>query len=789
MSEITIKNAYLHNLKNIDLVIPKGKLTVVTGISGSGKSTMCFDIIGRQGARNYIESIGIPMLLEEKKGFSSMEGLSAVVAQRQNLKNLSNPRSVVGTFTGILKDLRVLMFHEGKIYCSVCGGETLENLVCSECGHQETGIVPGNLSFNSPLGMCLNCKGRGKVLSVDYGAIFGDGSEKISDMIKRLPITGNVRRESFAILDDMGTDTGMIFNSLDEKTRKFLLFGRTGEFWGFIPNIEWRVARKKSDDIPYAENACRHCGGSRICDDGRKVRLNGRNISELSEMALKELYSFIDEYSCREKHGGRLKQNILKSLGILIESDLEHINLYLPIPDLSGGELQRLMLCKYLHSEMQSIVYVFDEPTTGLHEIEKGRLIEKILSVKDNGNTVIVVEHDINTINAAEHLIDFGPLAGSGGGEVVYSGDVSGITGCEKSITGEFLSGKYVPEKAGDFDISDKDFLKIRNCRVKNLKDISVDIPLNTLVGIAGVSGSGKSSLIKGCLMTHLKKHFKKSAEFSGEYDEIRGIECGTIDGADKLCGYSFMGQNPIGRNNRSNLITYTGIANSIRRFFANVPDSVKRGYDESHFSFNSAGGCCLCGGSGRIGKYIRGVGDVYSVCPKCEGRRFSDEILEIEYREKNILDVQDMEVDTARDFFSDFPVIGKMLDTLCSCGMGYLKLGQPTPTISGGEGQRLKLAVEMGRKRSGNILYILDEPTTGLSFYDTFKLIPQLKSLVEDGNSVIIIEHDPMVLSACGYIIEMGPGHGPEGGKIIASGTVEDLKSKSGSVIGNFLI
>jgi len=789
-NEIKIYNASLHNLKNIDLSIKKGFLTVVTGISGSGKSSMIFDILYSQGRRQFIESLGIPLLMYEDTGHSGIEGLSAIVGQKQNLNNLSNPRSVVGTFTGILSDLRTFMVHVGEIFCSVCGEKLDNKMYCKNCNNTEARLFPGQLSFNSPFGMCINCKGKGTVTEVNYQSLLDFGEESIKEFIKRLPITANVRKEALGLLKKKGINQESKFSDLPEDIRKLMIYGKYGEFWGFIPNIEWRMEKKKPEDIPYIDNICPECQGKRLSPDGLKIRLENLDISQLSSLTLPELKKIIQAVEPYRDNVKPIQRKIIKSLNQLIESDLSHLTLYQTIPSLSGGEIQRLLLSKYLNTDMKSVIYIFDEPTSGLHEVEKELLLSRIAKIKDNGNTVIIVEHDRNTIEKAERIVDFGPGAGIHGGYVVYNGIKEGITDCAKSKTGNYFSNAdFYDEKIKKTrNIQDSHCISIKNCNVKNLKNIKVNIPLGVTVGVAGVSGSGKSSLVKHSLLHHLKKHFK-NAKSEMEYEDVYSDDkYGIAEGISKIDGFSFMGQNPIGRNNRSNIITYIGIANNVRKFFAQTDLALKNGLNDSWFSFNSKGGCDFCKGAGRIGKYLRGVGDVYSTCPKCKGKRYSKAVLEIKYRDKNILDVLDMEIEEAADFFALDTNISKMLYTLYSCGMGYLKLGQPTSTVSGGEAQRLKLACELGKNRSGNILYILDEPTTGLSFHDVFQLIPLLELLVEEGNSVLIVEHDPLMLRACDYIIEMGPGHGPYGGEIINCGTVNQIRENSNSLIGRYL-
>lgn len=452
---------------------------------------------------------------------------------------------------------------------------------------------------------------------------------------------------------------------------------------------------------------------------------------------------------------------------------------------------------------MDSLIYILDEPTAGLHESEKAELLKSIRALKELGNTVIIVEHDRNTIEMADHIIDIGPKAGVEGGQIIYQGDVEGILQCELSITGQYLSGKAtMPVRKTNQNIEiekETPRLTIRHAKTNNLKDITVSLPLGVLVGIAGVSGSGKSSLISDTLISLIKGYFYDHSEYNGtniEENEIDGnVQFTTLentaeklDGLEHISGYVEVSQAPIGRNMNSNVISYIGIWDRIRKMFAKQPEAIKQNLTAGHFSFNSKGACSVCGGSGQETIWLGGNFFLNNICKECHGKRYNDEALSVRYKGKNILDVLEMTVSEAVTFFEDNKAIIYTLRVLQQVGMGYIKLGQPTPTLSGGEAQRIKLAKEIGRQRKGNILYVLDEPTTGLSLYDTAKLILLLDELVAKGNSVIIVEHDPEVLSACDWIIELGPKGGTEGGMIIAEGSPRTLKKNPKSKTGRYL-
>ena len=476
------------------------------------------------------------------------------------------------------------------------------------------------------------------------------------------------------------------------------------------------------------------------------------------------------------------------------------MTLYRPMPTLSGGEIQRIFLTSHLDSKMGSLIYVLDEPTVGLHEIEKADLFDQIEALRSLGNTIIVVEHDRNTIERAQHVIDFGPLAGTAGGEIVYDGDYAGLLKSEQSVTGQFLSGRRAePHKAPHkyATITDASArLTLHHAKTNNLKDVTVDIPLGALVGVAGLSGSGKSSLVSGTLIPLLKRHFadlrnRDDSDSSAEEDfefVMPSPVAEKLEGMVHIAGYSLVSQSPIGRRSISHPASYVDVWSKIRKLFSQQPLAEQRRYTPGYFSFNAKGACPECKGLGREKFWLGGNSFVTSLCTQCHGRRYLNEILDVRYQDTNIVDILNMSVSDAATLFGDTPSIHAMLSVLEQTGMGYITLGQPTSTLSGGEAQRIKLAKEIGRRRKGNILYVLDEPTTGLSLYDTANLLALLDTLLKQGNSVIVIEHDPIVLSYCDWLIELGPGGGSEGGEIIAQGTPLDLKQNPRSQTGPFL-
>lgn len=816
MKEICIKNGNLHNLKNIDLKIPKDKFIVFTGVSGSGKSTLAFDILFKEGCRGYLESIGYGNLLSQRSGFDAIEGLGATVAVKQRVIRASNPRSVVGTKTGIYDYIKMLYFTEGTVKCKACGGLANKKLICNKCGREVKRVSIYKFSFNSPNGMCLKCMGRGYVSEIDLEKFLSYDKVSLKEMCMSLPVTPQIKKElkRFVKLYDIKEEDD--FDSLDEEVKKAFLYGVKDKFWGVVPNLKWKMLKGRDIGQYGKMRKCPNCDGKRLGDDGRRVYINNRDITEIGNMSIKELKDFL--INCRESddfhpQGRSNLEYIIKKLDNLINADLGHLTLYRPIPTLSGGELQRLFLMEQLNLSMDSLIYIFDEPTAGLHELEKEKLLNRIMDLKNHGNTVIVVEHDRNTIKMGEHIIDFGPMAGVNGGNIVFQGCYEELLKCKESVTGRYLSGveKVDKKKVIIEDIASRKKLKVFNANTNNLKGINVEIPLGLMVAFAGVSGSGKTSLVAKTLIPLLKDKLKACiedeeddegedgsvSENDSEIDVLHTEET-QLEGAEFIDGFVEIGQNPIGRNSRSNILTYLNIWEEVRKLFAqegynkspdgNLEETFYRYLSPGDFSFNSKGACELCKGSGVIENSIGDLGVLSMTCPECNGQRYREQIVKIKYREKSIIDVLNMSVTEGKEFFEENSTINEMLSIVEYTGMGYITLGQPTPTLSGGEAQRIKLAKEIGKKHKNNILYILDEPTTGLSFYDTAKLIPLLQDLVNKGNSVIIIEHDPEVLANCDWIIELGPGSADEGGLIIAEGTPSGLRGNSHSIIGKLL-
>ncbi len=790
MKNITIEGACIHNLKEINVSIPKNKLIVVTGVSGSGKSSLAFDIIFEEGRKQYLQSLGVFAQIDEEDKFNNISGIGPTIAVQQNIIRQSNQRSTIGTKTNILKMLAMLYAAEGKISCSICGSIVDDDLTCSKCGNTEERLPASYFSYNNSNGMCMKCSGKGSYFELNMKKLVPDKLMSLEKVFDKVKITPGLKRVLYRHFSDY---LKMPFSQIPDEVKEEIIYGHfvsnnsanrsiclTRIFEGFV--------YKYGEDPTgiYKMAKCSECGGFRIGEEARRVFLNSKHIGELGTMTITELQNFLNSFSNNKNLtllGTNLLNDILHKTKCLINSRLGHLSLYRQMSTLSGGELQRLFLNSHLESKMDSLIYILDEPTAGLHESEKTELLKSIKALKDLGNTVIIVEHDRRTIEMAEYVIDIGPKAGIEGGQIIYQGDVGGLLQSDLSITGQYLSQKIeMPVRKINKNIEEMPKIKIRNARTNNLKDVTVSFPLGVLVGIAGVSGSGKSSLISDTLISLLKGNFYDKSH----YNEMNIEE--KLEGIENISGYVEVSQNPIGRNMNSTVVSYIGIWDRIRKMFAKQPVAINQNLTPGHFSFNSKGACSLCGGSGQEKIWLGGNFFLNNICKECHGKRYNDEALSVSYKGKNITQILEMTVSEAVTFFEDNRAIISTLTVLERVGMGYIKLGQPTPTLSGGEAQRIKLAKEIGRQRKGNILYVLDEPTVGLSLYDTAKLIVLLDELVEKGNSVIIIEHDPEVISVCDWIIELGPKGGLDGGMIIAEGSPQTLKQNPNSITGRYL-
>ena len=808
MKNITIKGARIHNLKNIDVTIPKNQLVVATGVSGSGKSSLMFDIVFEEGRRLYLKSLGVLTGVGDEDIYDSVSGLGPAIAVQQSIIRQSNPRSTVGSNCGMLNLLSLLFAGEGKILCSNCGAQTDGTLTCPACKSKEEHLPPSYFSYNAPNGMCIKCHGQGSYYSLQLESIIPD--ERIT--LRRVFLNAGATPGYERLLErKYGASLDAAFASLPDYLKHEVVYGQNStenpekRSYCLTRIYHGHLLRNRMDvsDI-YRKLVCPECHGYRIGPEARRVLLGDRHIGELGMMTIAELQEYLAglrTHAQLSQYGMNLIRELERKTSGLMNARLGHLSLYREIPSLSGGEIQRLFLTSHLESQLDSLIYVLDEPTSGLHEAEKREMIQSIVELKNQGNTVIVVEHDRNTIEMADHIIDIGPKAGSEGGRIVYQGDVHGLLASPTSITGRYLSRKIaMPARpVRNIDLRVQPCVTVRHARTNNLQDITVSFPLGCLVGVAGLSGCGKSSLVSHTLLPLLKGYFHDPADRPEKDKEEIDLEVEEGDNyvetlADRLevapliTGFAEIGQAPIGRNMNSIPATYIGIWDKIRGLFAQQPLAVQSDLTAGHFSFNSKGACTVCGGSGQETIWLGGNQSISKTCSECHGKRYSEATLAVTYQGRNIFEVLEMTVAEAVGFFKNKRGISSVLQVMDRIGMGYVKLGQPTPTLSGGEAQRVKLAKEIGRKRKDSILYVMDEPTSGLSLYDTARLITLVEELITRGNSVIVVEHDPDFLKVCDWIVELGPGGGAQGGRLIAQGPPAVLRTNPQSITGRYL-
>lgn len=906
---IKITGARAHNLKNISLEIPRDSLVVVTGLSGSGKSSLAFDTIFAEGQRRYMDTLSVYakqfMGILEKPDVESIEGLSPIIAIEQKTTG-NNPRSTVGTTTEIYDFLRLLYAKAAEAYSPATGkkmvkysdtqivsliierfkgskcillsplvkgrkghyreliaslrkkgfnearidGEIVrleeissldrykphfielvidklkpkdedekriresvttalaqgkgelavmnpddgkmqyfsKHLVCPDSGISLPEPAPHTFSFNSPRGYCPNCKGLGRIRNVQIDSIIPDNTKSIADG-GIIPL-GKVREnKKFDIIRSIANKYGFsLFDPIDEIPKdalSLLIYGSDELFRiGSGANSEMVTFKGVMDDITETIE-CPVCHGKRLNEESLLFKIDGKDICEVSEMEISELQKWLLALPGKlSPKQAAIARDILKELndrvGFLMDVGLEYLTLSRAASSLSGGESQRIRLATQIGSKLVNVLYILDEPSIGLHYRDNRKLINSLKKLRDEGNSVMVVEHDEEMMESADWLIDMGPGAGEHGGEVLYNGPVSGIKGIS-TPTLDYLNGIKRIEIPAKRRLGNGTFLELRGARGNNLKNIDISIPLGCFVGISGVSGSGKSTLITETLMPILSNRFYRSGLVPLEYDGINGIE-----NIDKLVEID---QSPIGRTARSNPATYTDVFNDIRRLFESTPDAKIRGFKAGRFSFNVSGGRCEeCKGAGIKVIEMNFLPSVNVTCPQCGGKRYNPDTLAVKYKGKNINDVLEMSVAEALEFFGNIPSIAPKLQALCDVGLGYIRLGQPSVTLSGGESQRVKLAAEFSRKATGNTLYILDEPTTGLHFEDIKILLGVLGKLVDQGNTVIIIEHNLDVLKSVDYIFDMGPEGGEKGGRIVARGKPEDIAANPESVTGPYL-
>jgi len=824
--KIIIRGARMHNLKNINLEIPHNTLTVITGVSGSGKSSLAFDTIFAEGQRQYVESLSPYMrqFLGQKKPAEVDEIIGLAPAISIDQKALShNPRSTVGTLTEIHDYLRILYARVGEVFCPECGTK-IEKLTIEEMIdiiiHRAKEYKAEYVEILSPV--VRDRKGEYyqllyNYLNQGYSEARIDGQPHL--LREPIKLSAGKKHEIEIVIDKvMISDETRLFEAVENSLaaagglviakfidREFLLSSNwTCPNDGFsFPEVEPRLFSFNSPHgaCPectglgkigfFADKACPECGGKRLRPEALSVRVANKNLAEVSNLPIDRLYDFFWKYYQKmTKRELTIAENvigqILNRLEFLNKVGLNYLALDREAETLSGGEAQRIRLSSQIGSQLSRTLYVLDEPTIGLHERDTDKLIETLITLRNKNNTVIIVEHDERTILASDYLIDMGPLAGIHGGEVMASGYTKKLLTDKKaqdqSLTVQYLTGVKklgVPTKRRT---KNSGALKIIGAKANNLKNLKVEIPLGRLVGISGVSGSGKSSLMYDVLyknITHIKNNPGKN--------KLENVT--ELKGAEYINKVIVIDQSPIGRSPRSNPSTYTGFFTYIRDFFAALPESRERAYTISRFSFNRPGGRCeACEGAGFNMIEMHFLPSVMVECEVCHGKRFNRETLQVKYKSKSISDVLDMTIEEAITLFEDNYLIADKLKVLQSVGLGYIKLGQSSTTLSGGEAQRIKIAKELSMTLGKRTLYLLDEPTTGLHYHDIAMLLIVLNKLVDRGNSVFVIEHNLHMLKSMDYIIDMGPEGGEKGGKIVAVGEPEDIIRNEKSITGEYL-
>ncbi len=688
-----------------------------------------------------------------------------------------------------------------------------EHFACIDCGISFDELAPRNFSFNSPYGACERCDGLGTHLEVDPELIIPNPDLALAEGAIA-PWSGRTLEYFDRLLHSAAEEFGFArdipFKKLPKKARNILLhgsqdteihvryrnrFNRIRSYWttfeGVIPWLERRHSETDSDyardryEQYFRQIPCPACKGARLRPESLAVLVGGKNIHEVCSLPIGDIDDWLKKLELDDREAAiaeRIFKEIHARLGFLLDVGLDYLTLARGSATLAGGEAQRIRLATQIGSGLVGVLYVLDEPSIGLHQRDNRRLIDTLMRLRDLGNTLIVVEHDEDTLRAADHVVDIGPGAGAAGGEIVYSGTFDGLLERDDSLTGDYLAGRRKIPIPQSRRRPSRGSVRVRGARQHNLKDITVDFPLGCFVAVTGVSGSGKSTLVNDVLYRAVQQRLYRNARMvPGKHRSIEGLDL-----VDKVIDID---QSPIGRTPRSNAATYTGVFDHIRRLFAKTQDAKRRGYQPGRFSFNVRGGRCeACSGDGTIKIEMHFLPDVYVPCEVCKGKRYNRETLEVRYKGKNISEVLAMSVAEACRFFAPIPPIARHLDTLNDVGLGYVKLGQPAPTLSGGEAQRVKLSTELAKRSTGRTLYILDEPTTGLHFDDIAKLLGVLHRLVDAGNTVVVIEHNLDVVKTADQIVDLGPEGGGGGGEVVATGTPEEVAATRGSYTGEFL-
>jgi excinuclease ABC subunit A len=838
---ILVHGAKEHNLKNICFEIPKGKLVALTGPSGSGKSSIATDILQKECVRQYLESLGMVTDHIEKAKVDLIMGLSPSIGITQRVTDF-NPRSTVGTRSGILTILRNLFAAMGHQPCTGCGKIVKQPLQdkhhltvveiekdeknssskkrkisyfgCPHCGEQLEKLKMAHFSFNALEGACKECKGVGQIISIDISCLLNEEKTMRDSGVDfwNEPLAKHYENVILAASKyyNFSFDPTISIKNYTKEQKNFLLYGinfpdfankhknipapkkvSEGNFEGIIPhlmNLYKKNPEKASHEVKKYINhePCTECNNSRLGRLGREATVGRKSIIDVAMLNLNELLEWItgldkqvseDESQILAAFSDALKERTSH----LIEVGLDYLTLDRTLPSLSAGESQRVKLASLLGSGLTGVLYVLDEPTTGLHPHDNAKLLKTMRKIQEMGNTVLIIEHDMDIVRHADYILDIGPGGGSKGGEIVVTGTPADIMACEKSVTGKYLAKKPT------ININPSRFsnqvLTIRGAREHNLKNIDVSIPIKQFVVLTGVSGSGKSTFLFDIVDKVARQHFYHASEVPGKYDSVNGLDyfnrVVTVD------------QVTIGnsKSSRSNIATYTKLFDLIRDLFATLPVAKARGFRTENFSFNTSEQRCEnCNGAGIVEVDMTFMPDIETICPSCNGMRFNEEILAIQYQGHHIANILDMTVNDAIALFKHEKKVFAILETMKEVGLEYLKLGQSTSTLSGGEAQRIKLATELSKTETGNTLYLLDEPTTGLNPQEVERLLLIFKRLVDKGNTVVVIEHNLDAICQADTIIDFGPGGGTAGGFIVATGTAQEIITNKNSLTGKSL-
>lgn len=811
---IRIIRAAENNLKDISLEIPKQQLVVITGPSGSGKSTLAIDVLQRESQRQYFEMNGMATNFINKPKVEAVKGLSPSIGITQQKTSNRNPRSTVGTLTDMYTYLRVIYEKLGRQRCPKCGAmaqkpadlpETGETMPCSGCGTELKNFTKAHFSFNTVEGACPNCSGLGHTLGIKTEDVFDESKSlrqgAVTFWFDNMSAYYGQSLAAAGAYYGMGFDVDLALKDYTEIQRDLLYYGtESAEFRRHFPQVQppktvskgrfegvltgmWRRYAEKEGQSGEAaffyQQTCPECGGEKLKKESRLVYVAGQSITEVSKMPLGQMLEWVKRIESNlEKRENSIAENLVFELGIKLERILQvglgYLSMDRTSVTLSGGESQRLRLATVLGSDLSGVLYILDEPTAGLHPKDTEGLVLILKQLRDHGNSILVIEHDVDVMKEADWIVDIGPGAGINGGKVVGEGTLASLKTQAASVTGVYLNEPFVPKTARRAGTGER--IAIHGAVKNNLKHIDVSFPLGCFISVTGVSGSGKSTLLFDILAASAEENHLRDG-----YDQISGLEhiqrMVTVD------------QSALSRMQRSNIATYTDVYTMLRNLYARLPEAKERQLTAKHFSFNTEGGRCEhCQGLGYVFINMHFLPDLEVVCPVCSGKRFKEEVLAVHFQGLSISDILDLSIQESLPLFQGQRKIVSTIELLLEVGLGYLQWGQTLTTLSGGEGQRLKLAKELNKPAKGPTLYILDEPSSGLHPNDVKQLLVLLNKLVDAGHTVIIVEHNTEMIQESDWVIDMGPEGGEAGGDIVAIGTPEQIAANPASFTGNFL-